>query len=323
MTDESVRKNPPTGFIVTPPSSYTTQKGRYLGQRYHPNLERLVQQLVQNPATRNLQFSNNLVSVGGIGFFTHSATRSPDERYLEVVLGLPDLMEGKSDFNSKVNRLFSQYGSEVLTVLSGDSEIYSEKEVAGFGLNFSWRSTSEGPSGPRIILERVVAYFSKEETRRLVRREVSVDRLLSGAVIFVMQGESPASLLRYASPASKSEVQPQAAKEATEKIPEIPKLEPQVREVDLYDSPREKKKEAPISSPPPLVKTPKSEEPRAGTKEKSISKAETPVVAPKRVVKQAQERVGETPKTEVTAPPVPVAPRANEPRREPPYQKKT
>ena len=321
LSEESTRKNPPVGFIVTPPTSYTTQKGRYLGERYQRNLERLVQQLVQNPVTRNLQFANNLMSVGGIGFFTHSATRSPDERYLEVILGLPDLLDEKADFSSKVSRLFSDYGSEVLSILAGDSEINNDKEVAGFGLNFSWRGTSEGPSGQRVVLERMVVYLSKVESQRFLARQMNQEQLLVGSVIFVLQSEGPPTLLRYVSRTSKPEVQPPILKETAEKMPEVPKLEPKVREIELQDSPPEKKKEERIPPPPaPVAKAPKREDLKVETEKGPSSKAKKSVAAAtKEAVKDTGERIGEVPRAEVK--PVPLSPQTKAPKREAPSQK--
>jgi len=79
-----------TGLIATPASYYSTNKARYLGTKYKNNLDRLAGRIARNSTTAELQFANNISSVGGIGFFTHSATKTADERYLEVVLATPE-----------------------------------------------------------------------------------------------------------------------------------------------------------------------------------------------------------------------------------------
>ena len=90
LMDEGASKKPATsGFTATPASYYSTSKAKYLGTKYKDNLDRIVERIVRNPKTASLQFANNISSVGGIGFFTHSATKTPDERYLEVVLADP------------------------------------------------------------------------------------------------------------------------------------------------------------------------------------------------------------------------------------------
>ena len=139
MMDETNRKPTPPGLIATPASYYSTTKARYLGQKYKPNLDRLVDRVVRNPRTANLQFANNIASVGGIGFFTHSATTNPDERYLEIILAAPETFETSGDYSGKLSRLFSSYGTELLSILASDPEIYTEKEVSGYGFNLSWR----------------------------------------------------------------------------------------------------------------------------------------------------------------------------------------
>lgn len=197
LSDEPSKKSPPFGFITTPPTYYSTAKARYLGEKYKANLDRLVERIVRNPKTANLQFANNIASVGGIGFFTHSAVKTPDERYLEVILGAPETFERKGDYSSKVNRLFSLYGTELLAMLSGDSDIYQEKEVSGYGLHFSWRNVASGPAGSRVALERATAYFPKEKVQGFVRREVSENDLLAEAVIFVVEEDGPANLVSY------------------------------------------------------------------------------------------------------------------------------
>src|ERR1044071_2957115 len=93
IMDEAKPKTAPLGLIATPPSYYSTAKARYLGQKYKGNLDRLVERIVRNPRTANLQFANNIASVGGIGFFTHSAASIPDERYLELILAAPETFE--------------------------------------------------------------------------------------------------------------------------------------------------------------------------------------------------------------------------------------
>src|SRR5215471_20865277 len=121
--EENPKKNTQLGLITTPPSYYTTQRARYLGQKYKANLDRLVERIIRNQKTANLQFANNIASVGGIGFFTHSAATIPDERYLEVVLAAPDAFEISGEYSAKVNRLFELYGIELLSLLASDSEI--------------------------------------------------------------------------------------------------------------------------------------------------------------------------------------------------------
>src|SRR5947208_1882759 len=103
LLDDSGSKKPVTnGLITTPQSNYSTAKAKYLGTKYKENLDRLVERIVRNPKTTTLQFANNISSVGGIGFFTHSATRTPDERYLEVVLATPETFETKGEYSEKI-----------------------------------------------------------------------------------------------------------------------------------------------------------------------------------------------------------------------------
>src|SRR5215475_14632970 len=95
--EENPKKNAHLGLITTPPTYYTTQRARYLGEKYKNNLDRLVERIVRNPKTANLQFANNIASVGGIGFFTHSATNTVDERYLEIIMGVPETFDSQLD----------------------------------------------------------------------------------------------------------------------------------------------------------------------------------------------------------------------------------
>jgi hypothetical protein len=208
IPDEMPQKSAPVGLIATPPSYYSTQKARYLGYKYQENLSRLIEKIVRDPKTANLQFANNIASVGGIGFFTHSAAKVPDERYLEVVLSAPETFEKKGDYSSKFHRLFSLYGSELLTILSGDVDIYREKEVAGYGLDFSWRTIVSEASGPRVVVERAVAYFPKEEVRAFLKNEVVENNFLHDAVIFAAEADGPMNLLSYRQQERKPDFRP-------------------------------------------------------------------------------------------------------------------
>src|ERR1051325_1643713 len=86
MMEDGKPKTANFGLIATPASYYSTPKARYLGDKYKANLDRLVDRVVRNPKTANLQFANNIASVGGIGFFTHSAATTADARYLGLIL---------------------------------------------------------------------------------------------------------------------------------------------------------------------------------------------------------------------------------------------
>src|SRR5947208_16292596 len=177
LMEESPKKTAPLGLIATPASYYSTQKARYLGGRYKENLDRLVDRIVRNPKTVNLQFANNIASVGGIGFFTHSATSSADERFLEVIMAVPETFDAKLDQSAKVQRVFSLYGSELLSILTSDSDIYQEKEMSGYGLNLSWRNLVPDSNGPRISLERAILYFPKARARGLLRGDLTQNAL--------------------------------------------------------------------------------------------------------------------------------------------------
>ncbi len=257
LVGESGKKDARLGLIVTPPSYYTTVRARYLGEKYKENLQRLVQRVVQNPVTGRLQFANNIASVGGMGFFTHSATRSIDERYLEVMLGAPDVFEEKADFNTKVDRLFSQYGYELLSILTGDSEIFKDAEVAGYGLNFSWRNTAQAPSGPRVTLERAVVYVVKGDSAKFLERQVSQSGLLKNAVIFALREDGPARMVSYIPQAGQESVQAGLQKETPEKGAEAtPELSPKIQEQDLPSQKKEEKR-----SPPPVANLPGRDQP--------------------------------------------------------------
>jgi cell division protein FtsN len=188
------------GFITTPSNYYSTPKARSLADRYKQNLDRIVERIVKTPKTSTLQFANNLASVGGIGFFTHSATKTNDERYLEVVLGVPDTFSGKGEQNQKFAQLFALYGHELLAILINDAAIYQETEVVGYGLNFSWRSVVSEGAASRVILERAIVYAAKDKVRSYLRQEINSDRLLGEAVIFAGEENAPLKLVSYHRP---------------------------------------------------------------------------------------------------------------------------
>ena len=208
LDDSATRKPSNGGLIATPVTYYSTSRARYLGVKYKENLDRLVERIVRNPKTANLQFANNIASVGGIGFFTHSATKTADERYLDVVLAAPETFETKGAHNNKVNRLFVLYGTDLLATLSADNDIYQDKELTGYALNLSWRNVIADPAGNRVTLERAIVYLSKEKSRNFLRREISQDDLLAGATIFAVEEDGPLNLVSYRAPDVHQEYRP-------------------------------------------------------------------------------------------------------------------
>lgn len=213
LTDQAPKRTVPHGLITTPGAYYSTAKGKYLAEKYKENLERLVERIVRNPTTSKLQFANNIASVGGIGFFTHSATQSPDERYLEVILAVPEIFDTKGEYSAKVFRLFSQYGTELLSILSSDAQIFQEKELSGYGLSFTWRNTVPGPNGSRVTLDRAIIYFPKEKVNRYLKQEVAQNNLLGDAVIFAVEEEGPAKLVSYSPQVLKPDFRPPVQEE--------------------------------------------------------------------------------------------------------------
>jgi cell division protein FtsN len=200
LSEQNAKKTTPVGFITTPASYYSSAKARYLGAKYKENLDRLAERIVRNPKTANLQFANNISSVGGIGFFTHSATNTPDERYLEVIVSAPQSFEKKEIFNTKVARIFAAYGAELLSILAGDPAIYQENEVSGYGLNLTWRSLVQGSTGSGITLEGAVMYFSKETVRAFLHQDIDQNNFLTRAIIFAAEENGPLNLISYRQP---------------------------------------------------------------------------------------------------------------------------
>lgn len=258
LDDSAPRKPEATGFIVTPPSYYSTPKARYLGTKYKDNLDRIVERITRNPKTASLQFANNISSVGGIGFFTHSATKSGDERYLEVVLATPETFEVKGEFSEKVQRLFARYGLEVLGITGADNDIYQDRELSGYGLNLAWRNIVTERAGNRVSLERAIIYFSKERVHNFIRQELRPNELLSDAVIFAVEDDGPLNLVSY-------------------RAPELPRdFRPAIREDNLAALPA-----APTATES-LVETVQRAPDNVATQTAPIAKPETatPVVAP-------------------------------------------
>ncbi len=209
LLDDSASKKPSrTGLIATPVTYYSTSRARYLGSKYKDNVDRLVERIVRNSKTSALQFANNISSVGGIGFFTHSATKKPDERYLEVVLAVPETFEAKGAHSDKVSRLFTSYGSELLTILSGEIDIYQDSELTGYGLNLAWRNIIAETAGNRVTLERAIVYLSKEKTRNFLRHEIDQNNLLADATIFAVEEDGPLNLVSYRPPEVHQEFRP-------------------------------------------------------------------------------------------------------------------
>jgi hypothetical protein len=200
ISEQNATKTAPIGFITTPASYYSSAKARYLGTKYKENLDRLAERIVRNPKTAGLQFANNIASVGGIGFFTHSASSTADERFLEVIVSTPETFESKGDLNAKVLSVFSAYGPELLYILAADSDIYQEKDVSGYGLNLMWRSLVPDSKGSRVVLERAVIYIPKDKVRGFLHQEVDQNRFLADAIIFTATDSGPMNLVSYRLP---------------------------------------------------------------------------------------------------------------------------
>jgi hypothetical protein len=196
-SEQNATKTAPIGFITTPASYYSSAKARYLGTKYKDNLDRLAERIVRNPKTASLQFANNIASVGGIGFFTHSAASTADERFLEVIVSAPETFESQGDLNSKLASVFSAYGTELLSILAGDADIYQEREVSGYGLNLTWRSIIPDSKGARVVLEQAVIYVPKDKVRAFLHQDVDQKKFLADAIIFTASDNGPMRLVSY------------------------------------------------------------------------------------------------------------------------------
>jgi cell division septation protein DedD len=230
LLDEGAPKKTANNLIATPASYYSTSKAKYLGTKYKDNLDRIVERIVRNSKTAPLQFANNISSVGGIGFFTHSATKTPDERYLEVVLATPETFETKGEYSEKIYQLFDRYGFDLLSILSGDSDMYQDRELSGYGLNLAWRTVVAEGSGSRVIMARAIIYFPKEKVRSFLREEIKQNDLLNDAVIFGEEENGPLALVSY---------KPQTVR---------PDFRPAIREDNLTASAESKSARTPVAS---------------------------------------------------------------------------
>jgi len=249
------------GIALTPPEHYTpyysTQKARALGESYSENLDRLLERVTQSPIGK-MQFANAIVSMS-LGFFTHSASRPPDERYLEAILAMPDILEEEEDVNAIVSRLFAQYGRDILVILASDTTIADDPKVAGYGINFSWRNMLKTPSGPRMSMREAVIYIPKKKSERFLNQQIEHDELLGTSTIFVRQGEQAAQQVRYSPPPSQPWLQaPSASLESQGKdfFPESTSS-PEIQE----SQPSISQEQGPLRTPPkvPLPSSPLQE----------------------------------------------------------------
>ncbi len=246
-------------LIATPASHYSTQKARYLGEKYQERLDRLIERIMANPKTSKLQFANNLESSGGMGFFTHSAVKFPDERFLEVVLGTGENFEA-GEYSEKVARLFSLYGRELLVILASDSEIYNDRGLSGYGLNFTWRIL-----GSRMSTERAIVYLPKEKVRAFLKQDLGENTLLAESVIFVMEREGQANLLSFRAQRTAPDIRAPIQEQVL--LPEPPKAKPDPNPV-LAQKPADNE----------VVKPASDGESSVGVKKKSISARESETV---------------------------------------------
>ena len=263
-------------LIATPPSHYSTQKARYLGEKYQENLEHLIERITSNRLTSKLQFASNLGSSGGMGFFTHSAVKAPDERFLEVVLGTGEHVEG-GNYSVKLAGMFSLYGRELLLILASDREIYNDREMSGYGLNFTWRS---GDSRART--ERAIVYFPKEKVRAFLRQDINDNTLLADAVIFVIEPGGQANLVSFRSQDPAPDVRAPIKEQVLE--PEPAKEEPEIKRLLA---------EGLVNSTEPIKPATNAVESSAGQKDNWLasSKSETAPkpITPKPALKTKEE----------------------------------
>jgi hypothetical protein len=252
------RQHSAAGLITTPPSHYSTQKARYLGEKYKEKLDRLVERIIANPKTSSLQFANNIGSSGGMGFFTHSAVKSPDERFLEVVLGTGESFEA-GEYSVKVARLFSLYGRDLLLILASDLEIYNDRELSGYGLNFTWRSL-----GSRVSTERAIVYFPKEKVRAFLKQDIGENTLLADAVIFVIEQEGQVNLVSFRA----QEPAPDVRAPIQEQIlsPGLAKAKPDVKPVLAQGK---------VNRAEGIKASPNAEESSAGEKKKAMTSGQS------------------------------------------------
>ncbi|HWP58710.1 MAG TPA: SPOR domain-containing protein [Candidatus Acidoferrales bacterium] len=291
------------GLVVTPVSTYSTLKARGLAQRYKDNLERIVVEIVRSPVTAKLQFSNNIVSTGGIGFFTHSASQSADERYLELILAAPEVFDDSVGFGPKLDRLMAQYGGELLRILLSETAIYNDPEVAGYGLNFFWRTAARGDSGPQVIFERGVVYFRKDEARRFLDQKLTREALLSNSVIFATRGNSPPQLVAYsAGRAAPALSVPTPQEKATDAA--VAALTSPIKEKDILAEAGQKPEEK-IATPAPQPKTARAPSAGKAAPFEQISKPPEGKTSPEKPGKEAVREapakysaVPDTPKAE-------------------------
>ena len=290
LLDDSGPKKPATnGLITTPPSYYSTAKAKYLGTKYKENLDRLVERIVRNPKTTTLQFANNISSVGGIGFFTHSATRTPDERYLEVVLATPETFETKGEYSEKIHQLFSRYGRDLLSIVNGDSDIYQDRELSGYGLNLAWRSVIAEPARNRVSMARAIIYFSKERVRSYLRDEINQNDLLADAVIFGEEENGPLTLVSYQSQSPRPDFRPTIREDNLASAPAqsqpVPAAAPPASIKDaagkIDQQPETAKKDIPLAkeAEPRVVSKPKPPETKAEVKNAPVAQQKPEAIA--------------------------------------------
>ncbi len=292
--NHALKKPASTGLIATPASYYSTGKAKYLATKYKENLDRIVERIAGNPRTSALQFANNISSVGGIGFFTHSATKTPDERYLEVVLATPETFASSLDISAKVDDLFSRYGTELLRILGSDAEIYRDKEMSGYGLNLAWRNVAAEPAGTRVTLARAIVYFPKERVSSFLRNEITQNELLAEAVIFAVDEDGPLNLVSYKPQTLRPELRPAIREDDLTSSP-VAANRPPAQSARVEESKAEKQKAGQRVDAAKRDETLRAAAPKPNLKENKAEAEKTAVSEPKGAMKPAQGNVPNPP----------------------------
>ena len=108
-------------------------------------------------------------------------------------------------------------------IVSADNEIFQDRELSGYGLNFAWRNVVTEPAGNRVMLERGIIYFSKEKARNFLRQEINQNGLLADAVIFAVEEDGPLNLVSYRPAETQPDVRPAIREDNLAAIPTAPK----------------------------------------------------------------------------------------------------
>lgn len=169
---------------LVPLSSYSSEKGKRLAQKYKNELTQVIKRV-----TKAFPFTE--MEIRAVGFLKSPGSGGEDDRYLSVIMEVSEEYEKETmNLEKRMEDICKQYIDPIAKILLSFETILNDTEVEGIAICPNWMlKPSPKVSGATKMSEGIFVCINKTTGKEFIQGAVTLAQLKAKAKIYARQGD--------------------------------------------------------------------------------------------------------------------------------------